>query len=350
MSFKWEGNFVDDTPCDKYHRKLVHIVAIDALPFRNPYMQFDEQLIRRDVNKAYCGFYHDPSIEHSGMPVSGGFWGCGAFGGFHKLKCLIQLIACVANRRNLVFYTFGDDLLVEEMHNMFSFLSENDISVAQLWRYLIIFRSQSKKFEEFYQSIYDQHMTNHLLEGLVYQSDSFTLSEEVVEREQTSEKRRSNEDSITESNLTQESYLNYTESDDIVENPSKRTKTDDGDGMCYKIIESIQESDDKSDIGSEVEITDKFEQLSDEDNLQEIVIVTDTPDVQEIQDVCESNMECETRSDAIIEDSSDMMSEDVVTDSVVMDQNNCGPTDSTENKAPQKKTILDYFKPKTSDS
>lgn len=136
-SFKWEGNFVDETPSDEYGRKLVHIVAVDALPFRNPYMQFEEKLIRRDVNKAYCGFYHEQSIESTnssldkGLPVAGGFWGCGAFGGFNKLKCLIQLIACVANRRNLVFYTFGNEELVDDMHNMFTFLSENDITVGK---------------------------------------------------------------------------------------------------------------------------------------------------------------------------------------------------------------------------
>lgn len=129
-AFKWEGNFVDELPFDQHGRKLSHIVAVDALPFRNPYMQFEEKLIRRDVNKAFCGFYRDPANEKKGVPVAGGFWGCGAFGGFNKLKALIELIACVGSRRNLVFYTFGNEELVDEMHNMFSYLSANDISVG----------------------------------------------------------------------------------------------------------------------------------------------------------------------------------------------------------------------------
>ena len=38
-------------------------------------------MLRREVNKAYCGFMCDGQCEHKLMAVATGNWGCGVFGG-----------------------------------------------------------------------------------------------------------------------------------------------------------------------------------------------------------------------------------------------------------------------------
>jgi poly(ADP-ribose) glycohydrolase len=72
--FKWEGNYIDETPLDKYRRKLSHIVAMDALSFHKPLMQFEEFLLSRESNKAYCAFFHNPNDEQKPIPVATGNW------------------------------------------------------------------------------------------------------------------------------------------------------------------------------------------------------------------------------------------------------------------------------------
>jgi Poly (ADP-ribose) glycohydrolase (PARG) len=59
-----------------------------------------------------------------------GNWGAGAFQGYNKLKCLIQLIACALNNRNIIYCTFDDSSLLLEMSKMFSYLNAKDITVG----------------------------------------------------------------------------------------------------------------------------------------------------------------------------------------------------------------------------
>ncbi|KAL7031819.1 hypothetical protein ACKWTF_007141 [Chironomus riparius] len=341
-SFSWEGNFEDDTPCDKFRRKAVHIAAIDALSFRNPYVQFDEKLLRRDVNKAYCGFYRDPSLESPGLPVATGNWGCGAFGGFNKLKCLVQMISCVANRRNLVYYTFGDEQLVEDMNNMFKFLSDNDVTIGQLWQYLASFKSQNKKFNEFYQYIYDQHDAENFLGELEEQTDTFDMSHEVhIERAVTegAEKRRSYEEAYVETSNTIEISIHYPEVKEELENPSKRTRTEESDNisdLCEKLNEKIQ---------------DNHDNLIEED-YQEIILAVD----EVHQEVSVSNEYTDQDAKSTKRDVDDCNNQDMesVNSQSHDDHNYQGPTETKEDlekkEPPQRKTILDYFKPKTSNS
>ncbi|KAG5681530.1 hypothetical protein PVAND_010954 [Polypedilum vanderplanki] len=154
-TFKWEGNYIDNTPCDKFRRKQIYIVAMDAVSFHKPKMQFEEFLLRRETNKAYCGFYHDPNDIEKPIPVATGNWGCGAFRGAKNLKCLLQFIACVSNNRNLVYFTFGDEALMKSMAEMFSFLQQKDASISQLWKCLVTFKNDMKCFEDLYKYIYD---------------------------------------------------------------------------------------------------------------------------------------------------------------------------------------------------
>lgn len=50
-SFKWIGDYVDETPKDSSGRRLTSIVAIDALYFKNSQMQFNINNIIRELNK-----------------------------------------------------------------------------------------------------------------------------------------------------------------------------------------------------------------------------------------------------------------------------------------------------------
>lgn len=50
-TFKWKGDFIDETPRDDSCRRMTSIVAIDALYFRQPSLQFKIDNITRELNK-----------------------------------------------------------------------------------------------------------------------------------------------------------------------------------------------------------------------------------------------------------------------------------------------------------
>lgn len=50
-SFKWSGDFIDETPRDSSGRRMTSVVAIDALYFTQPALQFDLNKITRELNK-----------------------------------------------------------------------------------------------------------------------------------------------------------------------------------------------------------------------------------------------------------------------------------------------------------
>ena len=130
-SFEWSGNFFDKTPCDEFRRRMTYVVAIDALSFHKPYLQFENFTLTREVRKAFVGFYHNPLDETKPIAVCSGNWGCGAFRGFKPLKAIIQLIACCLNQRNLFYCTFGEIKLEHEINRMFQFIKRNEITVGK---------------------------------------------------------------------------------------------------------------------------------------------------------------------------------------------------------------------------
>lgn len=210
-------------------------------------MQFKEFAIRRELNKAYCGFF---STADDGMniPIATGNWGCGAFRGYSRLKCLIQLMACVASKRILVYYTFNDYELQLEMEEMFEFLQQNDITIAQLWKYLISFNAKNE-FSLLYHHIHEQFLADKELEGLENLSEFDKNSEELLEA-RTVEGSCSTDDvdklpeespNIEESKTchietTSEKDLN--QSGEVLENPTKRMKIDDDNLESSKKDES----------------------------------------------------------------------------------------------------------------
>ncbi|XP_067639773.1 poly(ADP-ribose) glycohydrolase [Eurosta solidaginis] len=151
-TFEWAGNHDDSIPFDSSRRRQTHIVAIDALHFMQSQHQYREDLIKRELNKAYVGFQHTLSSAPPG--VASGNWGCGAFGGDSRLKALIQLMVCTITQRPLAYFTFGDANLRDEVHRMHTFLLEHNVCVKDLWNLLTSYQSQNMTSNELYNFIY----------------------------------------------------------------------------------------------------------------------------------------------------------------------------------------------------
>lgn len=50
-----------------------------------------------------------------------------------KLKFLIQLMACNAAGRDMVYFTFEDGVLRDTLYNMYQFLSDNQLSIGKAY-------------------------------------------------------------------------------------------------------------------------------------------------------------------------------------------------------------------------
>ena len=75
--------------------------------------------------------------EH--VAVATGNWGCGAFRGDPQLKSLIQLMAASLCRRDVVYFTFNDQKLCDEIQTIYDKLVEFDLTVGDLYAKLIAF-------------------------------------------------------------------------------------------------------------------------------------------------------------------------------------------------------------------
>lgn len=136
-TFCWTSNHQDSTKCDIWRRRLCQVVAIDALRFTRPKVQYRPPLILRELNKAYAGFRALKGSVSTPIAVATGNWGCGAFNGNARLKALIQLAACGFTGRNVAYFTFGDEKLRNDLSTMHIFLKENNITVGELVQVLL---------------------------------------------------------------------------------------------------------------------------------------------------------------------------------------------------------------------
>ena len=164
QSFKFEGNYIDIVPRDRWGRRYTQVVAIDAHVFHNYVDQFKKVALDRELEKALCGFKAEPENEGHLSAVATGNWGCGAFGGDIHLKALIQLMAASIAKRDVVYFTFGDKEFCEELRDMHDFLQLRQVTVSELYqlllRYSRAYRSNNgylklypylkKKYEEFH--------------------------------------------------------------------------------------------------------------------------------------------------------------------------------------------------------
>lgn len=141
-SYKWDRAHEDEAPRDSWQRRTTEIVAIDAFHFRSYIDQFSPEKIKRELNKAYCGFFREGIKPENLSAVATGNWGCGAFGGDNRLKALIQLLAAAETGRDVVYFTFNDQELMHEVHRMHSFLVENNKTVGDVYKLLLNYYSE----------------------------------------------------------------------------------------------------------------------------------------------------------------------------------------------------------------
>lgn len=135
-SYKWAGGCSDQTSRDGWQRRCTEIVAIDALKFRNFLEQFHPEKMTRELNKAYCGFARPGVPSQHLSAVATGNWGCGVFGGDARLKALLQMLAAAEAGRDVVYFTFGDELLMRDVHRMHTLLTEQNITVGVIYSLL----------------------------------------------------------------------------------------------------------------------------------------------------------------------------------------------------------------------
>ncbi|XP_065700077.1 poly(ADP-ribose) glycohydrolase isoform X3 [Patagioenas fasciata] len=136
-TYRWARSHEDKTPRDEWQRRYTEIVAIDAFHFRRFLDQFGPEKIRRELNKAYCGFSR-PSVPPQHLSaIATGNWGCGAFGGDSRLKALIQILAAAEAGRDVVYFTFGDVELMRDIYSMHTFLCEKGQTIGDIYRLLL---------------------------------------------------------------------------------------------------------------------------------------------------------------------------------------------------------------------
>ena len=146
-TFKWSGDYLDETVRDEWGRRLVQLVAIDAVAFRgNNEIQFTPELRRRELQKAYCGFHSTcPGTSGSFAAVATGNWGCGAFGGDVQLKSLLQIMAAAKAKRDVIYTTFGNSKLAQDLVEVHGILMDNKVTIAQLWNIIAKFSKDKRE-------------------------------------------------------------------------------------------------------------------------------------------------------------------------------------------------------------
>lgn len=136
-TYRWARSHEDGSERDSWQRRCTEIVAIDALHFRRYLDQFVPEKIRRELNKAYCGFLRPGVSSENLSAVATGNWGCGAFGGDARLKALLQILAAAVAERDVVYFTFGDSELMRDIYSMHTFLRERRLTVGEVYKLLL---------------------------------------------------------------------------------------------------------------------------------------------------------------------------------------------------------------------
>lgn len=148
-SYKYRGNYEDTSLRDQWGRRLTEVVAIDAHVFHCYLDQFRPWSLKRELEKAYCGF-RDKQVQERFIPaVATGNWGCGAFGGDKHLKALLQIMAASVARRDLIYFTFYDEEFSNELQEIHTLIKSNSkLTVGVLWKALLKYGKDLKSQEE----------------------------------------------------------------------------------------------------------------------------------------------------------------------------------------------------------
>jgi len=119
-SFAYAGDFDKDS-------NDITVIHMDALPGG----ERDKHSLDRELHKAYLSF-----IELGDKPVATGHWGCGAFGGNHQRKAIIQIIAAAQAGVDLQYTTYGTKH-ISGFKEFYNAMVENNITVGKLYRALL---------------------------------------------------------------------------------------------------------------------------------------------------------------------------------------------------------------------
>ncbi|KAI8797222.1 poly(ADP-ribose) glycohydrolase, partial [Biomphalaria glabrata] len=138
-TFKFAGNYIDQTSWDSWGRRMIDVVAMDALVVRgNPRDQFKLYPLKRELNKAYCAFHDDyrnselyQNAGYHPSPVCTGNWGCGAFKGDKHLKAVIQMMAASYAGREIYYCTFGDAEFTRDLQLLHAMLHKYNIKISK---------------------------------------------------------------------------------------------------------------------------------------------------------------------------------------------------------------------------
>lgn len=150
-TFEWMGDYVD--PMHSTNGvKLTQIVAMDARKFYRDEDQFEVHEIKRELNKAYSGFYSECKGKTDvRLPaVSTGNWGCGAFGGDKHLKSLIQMMAAAEAGRDVCYFTHGDKELVQKMYQVHQLIRRHNLTVGDVYHVIMNYIGRLKIHKDYY--------------------------------------------------------------------------------------------------------------------------------------------------------------------------------------------------------
>lgn len=130
-----------DIDMGNFHRQR-QTVAMDALDYsHNRNLQYNPDKIKRELVKAYTGFYCDTS--KSPIPVATGHWGCGAFQGDSQLKFIIQLMAATEANRSVHYFTLSEEASYK-FQQFFAIVKERDLRVGDLFKLICAYHSQGQ--------------------------------------------------------------------------------------------------------------------------------------------------------------------------------------------------------------
>ncbi|CAF1058003.1 unnamed protein product [Rotaria sordida] len=135
-SFQFDGDYIDNTPKDNWGRKWSHLVAMDAICFRDPSTQYDMECVDRELLKAYTSFRPLEEGSDYEFAIVTGNWGCGAFHGDKYVKAIIQLMAASEARRPLIYAAYHDKTLIDSLDVVYDYLKDQKATIGDLYQYL----------------------------------------------------------------------------------------------------------------------------------------------------------------------------------------------------------------------
>ena len=97
-----------------------------------------------------------------------GNWGCGAFGGDPQLKSLLQLMAASENDRDVLYFTFGDEELRDEIYGMYQLLCNANITVGKLYEILVCYARDVNVIDQ----KSNQTLFEYIEQSLVFHEDT----------------------------------------------------------------------------------------------------------------------------------------------------------------------------------